>query len=414
MFNLKLDDIAENHLNQLEQDAIPESIRLEFKRQLDLADRKQKAEAAKDVSAMANTAGGRILYGISEKKLRDGSTVASSIQPLVDGKLDSRLEDVLLGNIFPQPRFRTRKVPVNGGFVLIVEVYPAYSGDLYMVTGFNEKRFYRRGEQRTVLMTEPEIREAYARIAASRRALEASIEDMIASELAMVPHLWESAMVIPWYGHRDLVDVRQFGSSFSSQLAERVLRNTTWGCMCPVVSVVTDGYCGYAPQGALNQCRLYAAVRRNGLVHFAYSGSVNTASDGTFRYMYYRHLVDTIVPALLTAQYVLGQTAYWGPVRVVYRIKADKPFHFLDIGEVADHIRLRHAQPVPAGEYTHSVPEANLEQHRGTMMHVLRELLDQLFQTGGQVKCPWFDVPGALVSQAQASFRPELLRQLEK
>jgi hypothetical protein len=61
---------------------------------------------------------------------------------------------------------------------LVVEVYPAYSDDLHLVTGFKEHRFYRRAENRAVLMEEPEIREAYARIAASRQALDAWTEGL--------------------------------------------------------------------------------------------------------------------------------------------------------------------------------------------------------------------------------------------
>lgn len=59
-------------------------------------------------------------------------------------------------------------VEVEGGFVLVAEVYPSLGRDLHMVSG---DRFYRRAEARTVRMAEPEIREAYSRISISALAL---------------------------------------------------------------------------------------------------------------------------------------------------------------------------------------------------------------------------------------------------
>ena len=55
-----LREIEEIDLQGLAQGAIPEGLTLEFKRELNLDDSKQKKEAAKDVSALANTVGGRL------------------------------------------------------------------------------------------------------------------------------------------------------------------------------------------------------------------------------------------------------------------------------------------------------------------------------------------------------------------
>ena len=272
MFRVDLEDITEKDLISLQQDQIPESLTIEFKRGLDLASRQEKAEAAKNVSAMANTIGGRIFYGLDEEALADGSVVAGNVCPLTDGTLDTRVEDVLLSSIHPRPRFRTRKVPVNNnaGFVLVVEVYPAYASDLHMVTGFKESRFYRRGEQRTVLMTEPEVRECYMRIAASRQALDAQMEAAVDVELALVPTTHESVFVIPWFGHQDLVNPRLFGSRLGVELHNGPIANGRWSSVVENLEVVSDGYRGFRPSdGQLHDCRQYASVRRTGLAHFA-------------------------------------------------------------------------------------------------------------------------------------------------
>ncbi len=414
-FRKNLEELLEPDLMGLEKEDTPESIRLEFKRELNLGDKMQKAEAAKDVSAMANTAGGRILYGVDERQIPDGSTVAGSVCPLTDATLKPRLEDVLLSTIFPRPRFRTWEVGVANGFVLVVELYPAYSGDLYMVTGFKENRFYRRGEQRTILMTEPEIREAYARIAASRLALEASIEDMMRSECERVQHLEESAIVVPWYGHRQLVDPRQFGASLSDCLANEVLHQNDWRSMAHRITVTGDGYRGYAPtEGQLGECKLYVSIRRNGLVHFAGKLDIPNSTDGQFRYMYPHGCLQTMIAALLTARWILEKAAYWGPVRVEYRLRVGSPFHLLDIGEIAEHIRIMRPAPIDAGEHIHTVPEFDFAQFSGKLKVPLRELLDQMFQTAGRVRCPWFDASGNLTNSVRSRVSPHLLKYLEE
>jgi predicted HTH transcriptional regulator len=66
---------------------IPESLELEYKGRLELGTKDQRREALKDVSAMANTGGGRLLYGVSEVARPDGAKVAGPINPMTDGAL---------------------------------------------------------------------------------------------------------------------------------------------------------------------------------------------------------------------------------------------------------------------------------------------------------------------------------------
>jgi predicted HTH transcriptional regulator len=69
---LQADDIA-----NVVRDKIEESLTLEFKRDLNLKSEHDKREAAKDVSGMANAAGGRIIYGIEEAEVGETGAVSS-------------------------------------------------------------------------------------------------------------------------------------------------------------------------------------------------------------------------------------------------------------------------------------------------------------------------------------------------
>jgi len=409
MFRTALEDITEPDLISLGHDQIPESLTVEFKRDLNLSDRQERAEAAKDTSAMANTVGGRIFYGIDEQTLPDGSVVAGSLCPLTDGTVVSRLEDVLLASIHPRPRFRTRKIPVgsNTGFVLIVEVYPAYASDLHMVTGFKENRFYKRGEQRTILMTEPEVRESYVRIAASRQALDSAIEAAVASELALVPATQESVMIIPWFGHSHLVNPQQLGPSLGQELANGPLKGVEWCSIASHLAVVSDGYQAWGPDnGGLHECQIYACVRRTGLVHLAEAsarakdpGPANVRLDNT---------LEMLVAALLMGRHVLDRCAYWGPIRVVHRLNINLPFYLKDPKKGEEWESIIDKKPVAPGTYTHVVPEVNLRQEGGSIRLILRELLHQIFQTNGEAACPWFLPSGEVDQQLERFLRKNL------
>src|SRR4051812_3109173 len=64
---------------------VDEGQRLDYKRELHLSSRAEKAEAAKDVSGMANAIGGWILYGVAEETLTDRRVVPRRVEPLRDG-----------------------------------------------------------------------------------------------------------------------------------------------------------------------------------------------------------------------------------------------------------------------------------------------------------------------------------------
>src|SRR5215217_6189220 len=219
MMQIALDDLSEEHLRGLL--GTVENFRIEFKGELDLTTHSQRLEAAKDISALANSVGGRIFYGISESKLQDGSSRADRITPLVDRRLQARLEDVVTDTIHPRPHWRVVQVDVEGGFVLVVEVYPSFGRDLYMVTG---DRFYKRGEARTQKMTEPEIREAYNRIAISFLTLEQARASRVKEQEALVAEYGQSVMVVPWYPKHGLVDPRAL-KGFGSDLVEGPFKN---------------------------------------------------------------------------------------------------------------------------------------------------------------------------------------------
>jgi hypothetical protein len=414
MLHINLDDLTEEHLTLLCQNETPESVSIEYKRELDLNSKDQRLEAAKDVSAMANTVGGRIVYGIEEKCLPDGSSVAGAIRPLTDGTLASRLEQILASTIQPRLRSRVRKVPLSlSGFVLVVEIYPSWSLDLHMVTGYKDNRFYRRGEQHTVLMTEPEIREAYVRIAASRQALDASIEAMIDDELDAIPAAFESVMVVPWFGRHDLVSPQRLGAYLGTKLFNKLLNESPCRDVVGILRIVSGGYRGYLPEKSQKKdWSYYASIRRSGLVHLGSRVAGGFVGERDIVGITIEHTLELALAALLVARYVLDETAYWGPVRMIYRLNVPSPFRMWGPGIDQNFDRLRGVGLIESGEYKRVVHEFNFREHGDKLNLPLRDLADWFFQMRGQPECPWFDNSGGLTHAASAALSPALCRHL--
>jgi hypothetical protein len=157
-----LDEVAE-----LISGRIPEGQRLDYKRELHLDAKAQKAEVAKDISGMGNAQGGWIIFGIAE----DGSEepLPAKIVPLAADGSQTRLENILDSALEPVPRYGMATIAAEDGVVLVVKVRKA-AGRPVMVQGFGQHRYFLRSGTRTRPMNAEEVARAH-RIADLRSEL---------------------------------------------------------------------------------------------------------------------------------------------------------------------------------------------------------------------------------------------------
>ncbi len=94
VFHRPLERWEEADLQELIDEAVPEGVTLDYKQAQEVLSAKSRREAAKDVSAFANTMGGRIIIGLTEDE-REGRNVPCNFAPLTDDTLKDRLLDVL-------------------------------------------------------------------------------------------------------------------------------------------------------------------------------------------------------------------------------------------------------------------------------------------------------------------------------
>jgi hypothetical protein len=138
-----LTDITAADVQELIENSVCETTTLEFKRDLPGAGDDAKREFLADVSALANTAGGDILYGIAEE-----NGCASAISGIAVQNLDNevlRLGSILNSGLDPRIRFSHVTLPCLAGTVLLLRVEKSWNAPHRIIFRGYDKFFARTG-----------------------------------------------------------------------------------------------------------------------------------------------------------------------------------------------------------------------------------------------------------------------------
>lgn len=118
-------------------------------------------ETAKDVSALANTAGGVLLYGVDEDT--NGRPTVLSPMPL-EGQRE-RIDQIVRTSVDEVPVFTISMIEMesdNSRGYLVVVVPPSDRAP-HMVVVKGDRRFYGRGETGNYVLSQPEVARLYER-----------------------------------------------------------------------------------------------------------------------------------------------------------------------------------------------------------------------------------------------------------
>ena len=143
--------ISENDIVALKARGVPESQTMEYKRGCDLDDREQRFEFVKDVTAMANAAGGTIVYGVEEGEGEEQGFIVSfpgmSGSP---GEFHERVDNLLQTSVDERiPGVLHRAVErEHGGFYYLVRIPSSLLAPHMIVMRTSNPRFHARGTGR--------------------------------------------------------------------------------------------------------------------------------------------------------------------------------------------------------------------------------------------------------------------------
>ncbi|HLM99178.1 MAG TPA: ATP-binding protein [Bryobacteraceae bacterium] len=208
-----IDQITEADLSDLVSASVAERKTLDYKQQLPDTNDAGKRELLADVSSFANTAGGDLVFGMTES-----AGVPTAIPGVQIGNTDQeilRFDNIIRDGLSPRIRHTTRAVPLtNGGYVLIIRSERSWYGP-HRVIFKGDSRFYGRTTNGKYELDVTDLRNAFLFASAVTEKISAfRAERVIALEngqplapLAEGPKLVIHCMALESFGARPQYDV---------------------------------------------------------------------------------------------------------------------------------------------------------------------------------------------------------------
>ena len=149
--NIPFDEIKLNALKDLIKDEVMEGRQLDYKRELNLFSKEEKREFLKDVTALANSSGGYLIYGVKEGDDDEtkgfpvevcGFAPPDGVEQHI-GKMENLIRD---GVERPLHGYRIKPVPTDSGQPALVMYVPSSWSKPHWVSLYGHRKFYIRHE----------------------------------------------------------------------------------------------------------------------------------------------------------------------------------------------------------------------------------------------------------------------------
>jgi len=165
----RLEQVQYSQLMTLISNQVAEAFDLDFKSEMYGSSDRDKRDAATDVAALANTAGGLVVLGVEE----DGQARASAAPGVVLSEADERrLRQIVGSQVVPMPVIDVLRIPdpARPGHGLVLIAVPRSPLAPHAVLVNEGLRYPKRNGATTRYLSEPEVADAYReRFAAAHR-----------------------------------------------------------------------------------------------------------------------------------------------------------------------------------------------------------------------------------------------------
>jgi hypothetical protein len=283
MIQVPFDTIDWQVINDLLVNKVAEKKTLDYKASLPNRTDKAIKDFLADVCSFANTSGGHIVYGVSEKRNEKSKTgLPEAIVGITGETADEairRLENVIRDSIRPRVKVQTKQIQdPKSSFEVVVMYIPQSLSAPHMVTHGGSSRFHARDSRGKYLLDVDQIRSAF--LAAEsvperiRQFREQRLAQIIADETP-VPLLQSHRVVL----HTIPISAFQRPSSsqkivFTAEMCDRIRGITS----AHNYQHNFDGYVGR--RAARNgQNIFYTQMFRNGIIETAHCKILNDPED---------------------------------------------------------------------------------------------------------------------------------------
>jgi hypothetical protein len=364
-------DIGPADVQVLIDDQVRESRTLDYKQALPA----EKVPFLKDVSALANTDGGDILFGVSEKREGGKTTgLPDAVVGLPGFVLDQegrRLDDIIRSGLKPRlTGVRYKQLDCPGGAVMLMRIEPGFAGP-YMVA-HDENRFWGRGGMSNFVLDADELRRLFLRTSGLpervRRLRSERLEQVTAGDTPF-PLLNNPKVVM------HVVPLRSFDSSVAVDVQKA---GNELALLPPIGASGWDGRFnldGYAtfrgtPEGST---RAYTQLYRNGFVE-AVDAGVMESDPRAGKTLDANYLIGMLIPALKSYLGLFGALDCPPPYSVLLSLIGVKGYYipggYGDTSRKVDRDRLL-------------LPDVFLPELPLSLTDVLRPTFDALWQASG-------------------------------
>lgn len=292
MLPSNLDELTADHIQELIDAEVAESLTLEYKRELPSGQSEQKREFLYDVAAMANAAGGHIIYGILDKRGQDNQStgiaegMAGLSLPNVQTEI-ARLSNLVRNSIAPRVTgIAMQAVTHADGDALVVRIPKSWSRP-HMVTIDGVNKFFGRVATGKYPMSVDEIGRAFSeqgelgekidhwREHRAELALKKSGPMPLANHVSMLFHaIPESA-----FTRRDYRETWRVSEQEASYIyVPHTITNHRYNA---------DGFIAFASVGNEPQAYGYTQLFRSGIVEYADNHCFGPIPNGMDSYAIY-------------------------------------------------------------------------------------------------------------------------------
>jgi hypothetical protein len=271
-----VETIAEADLRGLIANQVAEGKTIEYKQQLPGGNDADKKEFLADVSSFANTAGGDLVFGMTEQQ-----GVPTGILGLTSGDFDlelQRLNSIISSGLEPRIRYATKFVDCSGARVLVVRIERSWIGP-HRVKFQDHGKFYGRNSTGKYSLDVEQLRVAFTQTGTVTDRIRVFRADRIialANNETPVPFVAGPKMVLHCVPLESFAGLRQYDILRFYETSELLpaMGSHGWSQRINLEGVLTVSV------DSNNVCYSYAHLYRSGLIEAVNGGTLAPYRQG--------------------------------------------------------------------------------------------------------------------------------------